>query len=181
MLNSYQRLSRTVLRSSSTVPNASGRALSLTVVRRAKDPWPLPHTPQHLASTTTPDVPPAQPIPRPNESVETTRARLLYQSRKRGTLESDLLLSTFARDHLDAMSHDELREYDKVRPGLVVVVVVHRLHDWQFLDEPDWDIYYWATGNRTPPGRWAASPLLQKIRLHAKNEGKVVRSMPPLS
>lgn len=163
MLNSYQRLSRTVLRSSSTVPNASGRALSLTVVRRAKDPWPLPHTPQHLASTTTPDVPPAQPIPRPNESVETTRARLLYQSRKRGTLESDLLLSTFARDHLDAMSHDELREYDK------------------FLDEPDWDIYYWATGNRTPPGRWAASPLLQKIRLHAKNEGKVVRSMPPLS
>lgn len=61
------------------------------------------------------------------------------------------------------MSIEELREYDKL------------------LDEPDWDIYYWATGNRTPPQRWASSHLLQKLRVHAKNEGKVVRSMPPLS
>ncbi|KAI6019917.1 Flavinator of succinate dehydrogenase-domain-containing protein [Pisolithus orientalis] len=120
--------------------------------------------PQHIASTTTPsDVAPPQPIPRPNESIDTTRARLVYQSRKRGTLESDLLLSTFARDHLHTMSMPELSEYDKL------------------LDESDWDIYYWATGNRTPPDRWASSPLLQKLKLHAKNEGKVVRSMPPLS
>jgi len=42
------------------------------------------------------------------------RARLVYQSRKRGTLESDLLLSTFARDHLETMEEAELREYDKV-------------------------------------------------------------------
>lgn len=131
---------------------------------RWNDPWPLPHTPQHIASTTTPsDVAPPQPIPRPNESIDTTRARLVYQSRKRGTLESDLLLSTFARDHLHTMSMPELSEYDKL------------------LDESDWDIYYWATGNRTPPDRWASSPLLQKLKLHAKNEGKVVRSMPPLS
>jgi succinate dehydrogenase assembly factor 2 len=44
------------------------------------------------------------------------RARLMYQSRKRGTLESDLLLSTFARDVLAGMGEEELREYDKVRP-----------------------------------------------------------------
>lgn len=132
--------------------------------RSWKDPWPLPHTPQHIASTTTPsDVAPPQPIPRPHESIDTMRARLVYQSRKRGTLESDLLLSTFARDHLHAMAIPELSEYDKL------------------LDESDWDIYYWATGNRTPPDRWASSPLLQKLKLHAKNEGKVVRSMPPLS
>ena len=42
------------------------------------------------------------------------RARLVYQSRKRGTLESDLLLSTFARDFLGDMSEEELYEYDKV-------------------------------------------------------------------
>ena len=42
------------------------------------------------------------------------RARLVYQSRKRGTLESDLLLSTFARDFLGGMSEEELYEYDKV-------------------------------------------------------------------
>lgn len=38
----------------------------------------------------------------------------MYQSRKRGTLESDLLLSTFARDNLDLMSEAELKEYDRV-------------------------------------------------------------------
>ena len=39
------------------------------------------------------------------------------QSRKRGTLESDLLLNTFARDHLQSI--DELREYDKVATFLL--------------------------------------------------------------
>ena len=83
--------------------------------RLLADPWPLPHTPEHLASTTTPaDNPPLPPLPRLNETVETLRARLVYQSRKRGTLESDLLLSTFARDHLGAMTQVELKEYDKV-------------------------------------------------------------------
>jgi len=90
------------------------------------------------------------------------RARLVYQSRKRGTLESDLLLSTFARDHLGSMDEAELREYDKL------------------LDEPDWDIYYWATESRTPPERWGKSSVLEKLKIHAKNEGKVVRKMPPL-
>jgi len=42
------------------------------------------------------------------------RARLVYQSRKHGTLESDLLLSTFAKDQLATMSLEEMREYDQV-------------------------------------------------------------------
>ena len=49
------------------------------------------------------------------------------QSRKRGTLESDLLLSTFASEKLANMTKVQLEQYDK------------------FLDENDWDIYYWAT------------------------------------
>ena len=49
------------------------------------------------------------------------------QSRKRGTLESDLLLSTFAAENLQHMTKPQLEEYDK------------------FLDENDWDIYYWTT------------------------------------
>ncbi|KAJ7512788.1 mitochondrial protein [Mycena galericulata] len=144
------------------IPRQQLRFVSRTAIVRA-DPWPLPHTPEHLASTASPaNIPPPTPLPRPNEPVTTLRARLVYQSRKRGTLESDLILSTFAREHLPAMSEAELREYDKL------------------LDEADWDIYYWATEERTPPERWAASPILEKLKIHARNEGKVVRRMPAL-
>ncbi|KAF9010044.1 DUF339-domain-containing protein [Cyathus striatus] len=120
--------------------------LIATTSRVNADPWPLPHTPEHLASTTTPsDAPRLPPLPRLNEPVETMRARLHV-----------------CEGHLATMSEQELKEYD------------------QLLDEPDWDIYYWATGKRTPPERWRTSPVLQGLRVHAKNEGKVVRSMPAL-
>ncbi|KAK1246587.1 hypothetical protein MKX08_000389 [Trichoderma sp. CBMAI-0020] len=68
-----------------------------------------------------------EPLRRVGEDDATKRARLLYQSRKRGTLESDLLLSTFASQNLPTMTTEELTQYDL------------------FLDENDWDIYYWAT------------------------------------
>ncbi|KAL4787709.1 WD40 repeat-like protein [Aspergillus varians] len=79
-----------------------------------------------------------EPLRRTGEDVSTTRARLLYQSRKRGILESDLLLSTFADVYLAEMSKEQLDEYDR------------------FLDENDWDIYYWATQD-TPTVEQAAS------------------------
>ncbi|KAI5288557.1 succinate dehydrogenase assembly factor 2 [Ascosphaera aggregata] len=68
-----------------------------------------------------------EPLKREGEDIVTTRARLLYQSRKRGTLETDLLLSTFASSYLPRMNHEQLKAYSS------------------FLDENDWDIYYWAT------------------------------------
>jgi len=152
------------IRTSCLFSRASQARLLSTTSQTRKDPWPLPHTPEHLKSTQTPtDIPPPTPLPRPNESIATMRARLVYQSRKRGTLESDLLLSTFARDVLAGMGEVELKEYDRL------------------LDEPDWDIYYWATNKRTPPERWANSSVLERLRVHTKNEGKVVRSMPALS
>lgn len=72
------------------------------------------------------------PLPRPNESTDTLRARLVYQSRKRGTLESDLLLSTFARDFLGKMTHKEMQEYDKVR---FLTVAPRRKRMWMQADE----------------------------------------------
>src|ERR1700731_4556732 len=96
--------------------------LSSTCLRANKPPVGL--TPRALAP---PSVDPAatdtpidesllpQPIDRSYESPEVTRARLVYQSRKRGILETDLLLSTFASKHLPTMSESEMREYDKVR------------------------------------------------------------------
>ncbi|QSS52174.1 TPR domain-containing protein, G-protein comlpex beta subunit CpcB [Histoplasma capsulatum var. duboisii H88] len=74
-----------------------------------------------------------EPLKRDGEDIMTMRARLLYQSRKRGILESDLLLSTFASRHLPTMTERQLQEYDK------------------FLDENDWDIYYWATQEAKDP------------------------------
>jgi Flavinator of succinate dehydrogenase len=83
----------------------------------------MTHTPEHIASTTLPaDTLPPKPLPRPGEPIETTRARLIYQSRKRGTLESDLLLSTFAREHLGTMDAEALSEFDKVRHVLFLWV-----------------------------------------------------------
>jgi succinate dehydrogenase assembly factor 2 len=38
----------------------------------------------------------------------------VYQTRKRGTLETDLLLSTFGRDFLPTMSVEEMKQFDKV-------------------------------------------------------------------
>lgn len=51
----------------------------------------------------------------------------------------------------------------------------------QLMDEPDWDIYYWATGKKAPPPRWEGSRVLAQLAQHVKNEGKVVRRMPDLS
>ncbi|KAG9296862.1 hypothetical protein G9A89_006817 [Geosiphon pyriformis] len=58
-------------------------------------------------------------------------ARLTYQSRKRGILETDLLLSTFASLHLKNLTDTQLDEYDAL------------------LSIPDWDIYYLATGKKS--------------------------------
>ncbi|CCC11329.1 hypothetical protein SMACR_04032 [Sordaria macrospora] len=76
-----------------------------------------------------------EPLRRVGEDPATMRARLLYQSRKRGTLESDLILSTFAQSHLQSMTPEQLKQYDL------------------FLDENDWDIYYWATQEPPLPGQ----------------------------
>ncbi|OAD75422.1 hypothetical protein PHYBLDRAFT_123877 [Phycomyces blakesleeanus NRRL 1555(-)] len=102
------------------------------------------------------------PIPRPNEPIETKRARLAYQARKRGILETDLLLSTFAKIHLPLFTMDQLVEFDRL------------------MDEPDWDIFYWATDKKTLPARWQGSKVLDSLRAHAKNEAKVVLRMPDL-
>lgn len=106
-----------------------------------------------------------QPLQREGESIEQLRKRLVYQSRKRGILETDLLLSRFAKKHLDTLTKEQLEEYDKL------------------LDELDWDIYYWATKNFeiTPlPDRWENSEVLRILQEDAKNKEKEILRMPAL-
>ena len=81
------------------------------------------------------------------EPVEQKRARLLYQSRKRGILENDLLLGAFATYHLPKMSENELDEYDSL---------IHQENEWELLG--------WITGSRTPPARIASSIVFKTLQ-----------------
>ncbi|KAJ5679609.1 Succinate dehydrogenase assembly factor 2 [Penicillium macrosclerotiorum] len=94
-----------------------------------------------------------EPLKRVGEDATTMRARLLYQSRKRGILESDLLLSTFADVYLGTMTHEQLQEYDR------------------FLDENDWDIYYWATQDPPTEVDQTAAPKEDTVTETWKNTG----------
>ena len=85
------------------------------------------------------------PLSRDHEDVPTTRARLLYQSRKRGILETDLLLSTFAHENLHQLTPEQLRDFDK------------------FLDENDWDIYYWCTQQEPTPSAGRAGGAAEDL------------------
>ncbi|KAI8921516.1 Flavinator of succinate dehydrogenase-domain-containing protein [Entophlyctis helioformis] len=99
-------------------------------------------------------------MPRDGESLPAKRARLLWASRKRGILETDLLLSTYVRDRLAALSPAQLEEYDRL------------------LDENDWDIYYWATGAKNPPHRVRSMSIFPDLVEHAKNKGRKILRMP---
>ncbi len=46
-------------------------------------------------------------VEKSDESVETKRSRLMYQSRKRGMLENGLLLGSFASKHLTGMTQGD--------------------------------------------------------------------------
>lgn len=96
---------------------------------------------------------------RDSEDRDTKIARLVYQCRKRGTLETDLLLSTFAKKELKKLPDAELNEFDRL------------------LDEPDWDIFYWCTQRKPIPERWHASfhtegKLGHRLIAHTNNEEK---------
>lgn len=64
--------------------------------------------------------------------------RLRMRSMRRGIKEMDLILSTFAERHLDAMSEADLDLYDAL------------------LEENDQDLYQWVTGQATAPVALAA-------------------------
>lgn len=82
------------------------------------DPYPLPLSQPSLAEgsdevkNNLDSLP--KPLDRTGEDEKTLRARLVYQCRKRGTLETDLILSTFSKQYLDGMSVAQMQEFDKV-------------------------------------------------------------------
>ncbi|KAJ8322575.1 Succinate dehydrogenase assembly factor 2 mitochondrial [Batrachochytrium dendrobatidis] len=99
-------------------------------------------------------------VSRPNEPLEQKRSRLVWQSRKRGILETDLLLSTYIQQALPTMEDAQLQEYDSL------------------LDENDWDIYYWCTGAKEAPERIKDMSIFDGLVEHCKNKRKLVLRMP---
>ncbi|XP_043827343.1 succinate dehydrogenase assembly factor 2, mitochondrial-like [Dromiciops gliroides] len=99
---------------------------------------------------------------RTDEPIETKRARLLYESRKRGMLENCILLSLFAKENLHHMTERQLNLYDRL------------------INEPsnDWDIFYWATDAKPAPEIFE-NDVLVMLRDFAKNKNKEQRLRAP--
>ncbi|XP_063800461.1 succinate dehydrogenase assembly factor 2, mitochondrial [Pseudophryne corroboree] len=99
---------------------------------------------------------------RVNETPEIKRARLLYESRKRGMLENCILLSLFAKKHLNTMTDTQLSQYDRL------------------INEPsnDWDIYYWVTGVQDIPEQFD-NEIMHLLKEFAKNRDMEQRLRQP--
>ncbi|GIY05284.1 succinate dehydrogenase assembly factor 2, mitochondrial [Caerostris darwini] len=101
-------------------------------------------------------------IERENENITEKRARLLYQSRKRGMLENGLILSTFAGKYLNSFNPEQLALYDKLIN----------------IPSNDWDLYYWATGVKSTPPEFE-NEIMELLKRHVKNELKETRYTQP--
>ncbi|CAL7945071.1 unnamed protein product [Xylocopa violacea] len=101
-------------------------------------------------------------VERNEESRDVKKARLLYQSRKRGMLENGLLLSTFAKKYLSNFDDKQLQLYDRLIN----------------LPTNDWDIFYWATGAKPTPPEFN-NEVMDLLKKHIKNEDRQARIMQP--
>lgn len=68
-----------------------------------------------------------------NETRETRLKRLRVRSWRRGIREMDLILGPFADAALAGLTDAELDAYERL------------------MEEPDWDLYAWVTGQAAPP------------------------------
>ena len=106
------------------------------------------------------------PIPewemREGEELHTLRARLLYQSRKRGMTENCLVFSHFAARYLESFDRAQLEEYDFL------------------INKPsnDWDLYYWIMEKRDTPVEYDV-PMMKLLKEYVKNEEMEIRSKQP--
>ncbi|XP_793951.1 succinate dehydrogenase assembly factor 2, mitochondrial isoform X2 [Strongylocentrotus purpuratus] len=87
-----------------------------------------------------------------NESMELKRARLVYQSRKRGMLENGIILSTFAGRYLEGFDEEQLDQYDNL------------------INKPDndWDLFYWVVQHKPTPEEYDHG-VMDLLKTFAKN------------
>jgi succinate dehydrogenase assembly factor 2 len=93
-----------------------------------------------------------------DEPLHEKRARLMYQSRKRGMLENGLLLGSFANKYLPDFNEEQLVLYDRLIN----------------LPSNDWDIFYWATEKQETPEEFQ-NQIMDLLKEHAKNKDRESR------
>lgn len=119
-----------------------------------------PTEPYDPSEPNEPTIPPF--IEKFEEPIVEKRARLLYQSRKRGMLENGLLLGSFANKYLADFNEEQLVLYDRLIN----------------LPSNDWDIFKWATENLETPEEFQTE-VMDLLKEHAKNKHKESRVMLP--
>ena len=98
----------------------------------------------------------------PSEDPDIMRARLLYQSRKRGIRENDLLLSSFANIYLDFMTPDQLKQYDNILNAV----------------DNEWDLYKYMVGSEETP-EFLVSEVMSLLKSFASNPDREQRLFMP--
>lgn len=81
------------------------------------------------------------------EETTNKRKRLIFRSWHRGTREMDLIMGTFADQHIAEFNEAELKEYEDI------------------LDNPDPDLYDWIAGRVEAPAN-VITPVMQKLLDH---------------
>lgn len=98
-----------------------------------------------------------------DEDSATKTRRLLWQSRKRGISENDLLLSTwFERNHKN-MSEEDMDEYDRLINAQV----------------NEWDLFHWISKAKPTPVEFD-NETMWALQKHCANEKKETRFKQPV-
>ena len=77
--------------------------------------------------------------------MEERRRKLLFRAWRRGIRELDLMIGSFADEHLADLSESEVDEFERL------------------LAVPDWEMYGWLTGTAEEPPNYAG-PLLDRMK-----------------
>lgn len=88
--------------------------------------------------------------------------RLLWQSRKRGISENDLLLSTWFVEHEPKLSNEELDIYSNLINS----------------DVNEWDLFYWISKTKPVPEEYDTS-VMHSLQKHCANEKREERFQQP--
>lgn len=96
------------------------------------------------------------------ETREIKAKRLLWQSRKRGISENDLLLSTWFKKAEPTLSDEDLDAYCSLING----------------DVNEWDLFYWMSGTKPVPEEWDNS-VMHSLQKHCGNDKREERFFQP--